>query len=113
MTALVKIHRKGQMTLPSRLRSAIGLAEGDLVEASCECGKIILTPKLVLDRAKFSSADDELQRRKIIDAELAKADEDVERGRVYGPFDTHEEFIASLQEEASKLRAKRPKRPTR
>ena len=34
MNALVKIHRKGQMTLPSRLRTAVGVAEGDLVEAS-------------------------------------------------------------------------------
>ena len=30
MTTLVRIHRKGQMTLPRRLRSAIGIAEGDM-----------------------------------------------------------------------------------
>ena len=115
MTALVKIHRKGQMTLPSRLRSAIGLAEGDFVEASFERGKIVLTPKLAVDRSKFPNADDELtpQRRKIIHAELAKADEDVECGRVYGPFETHEELIASLHKEARKLRPRRTGRITR
>jgi AbrB family looped-hinge helix DNA binding protein len=56
MTALVKIHRKGQMTLPSRLRSAIGVAEGDLVEASIQRGRIVLTPKAVLDRVPENKA---------------------------------------------------------
>ena len=45
MPTLVKIHRKGQMTLPSRLRSAIGVSEGDVVEATVKQGKIVLTPK--------------------------------------------------------------------
>src|SRR5713226_8449225 len=68
MTALVTIHRKGQMTLPSRLRSVVGVAEGDVVEASVQRGKIVLTPKLVIDRSKFPHADDEYsprQRRNI------------------------------------------------
>ena len=46
MTTLVKIQRKGQMTLPSRLRSAIGIAEGDLIEATVQRGKE--TPTLFL-----------------------------------------------------------------
>ena len=88
MTALVKIHRKGQMTLPSRLRSAVGVAEGDLVEASVRRGKIVLTPKVVIDRSKFPNADDEYTpaQRRIIDARLAESDEDVKKGRIYGPF---------------------------
>jgi AbrB family looped-hinge helix DNA binding protein len=57
MTTLVKIHRKGQMTLPSRLRDAIGVAEGDLVEASVQRGKIVLTPKTVLDRIPAGKAE--------------------------------------------------------
>jgi len=32
MTTLVKIQRKGQMTLPSSFRQAMGVAEGSLVE---------------------------------------------------------------------------------
>src|ERR1035438_212318 len=39
MTALVKIHRKGQMTLPTKLRSLAGISEGDLVEAELERGR--------------------------------------------------------------------------
>jgi bifunctional DNA-binding transcriptional regulator/antitoxin component of YhaV-PrlF toxin-antitoxin module len=44
------------MTLPSRLRNAIGVAEGDLVEASVQRGKIVLTPKTVMDRIPPSKA---------------------------------------------------------
>src|SRR5881227_2575908 len=115
MTTLVKIHRKGQMTLPSRLRSAIGVAEGDLVEATVLKGKIVLTPKLIIDRSQFPNADDEYTpaQRKIIDARLAKSDEDIKRGRTFGPFDTAEEMIASLHKESTKLGKKKINRRKR
>jgi AbrB family looped-hinge helix DNA binding protein len=115
MTTLVRIHRKGQMTLPSRLRSAIGVAEGDLVEASVQRGKIVLTPKLVIDRSKFPNADDEYTpaQRRAIDARLAKSDVDIKAGRVFGPFESHQEFIASLHKEAKKLRPKKTKHAAR
>ncbi len=116
MTTLVKIHRKGQMTLPSRLRTAIGVAEGDFIEASIQRGKIVLTPKLVIDRSKFPTADKDYTptQRRIIDARLAKADQDIKHGRVHGPFETHQEFIDSLHKEVGKrvgkLRVKKTKR---
>jgi len=47
MTTLVKIHRKGQMTLPSSFRAAMGVAEGSLVELSLKNGKTVITPKVV------------------------------------------------------------------
>src|SRR5437773_7304476 len=98
MTTLVKIHRKGQMTLPSRLRSAVGIVEGDLVEAKLQRGKIIITPKLIIDRSKFPAADDEYTpaQRRIIDARLAKADADIKAGRVSNAFSDHGESIADL-----------------
>jgi AbrB family looped-hinge helix DNA binding protein len=115
MTTLVKIHRKGQMTLPSRLRAAIGIAEGDLVEASIKRGTIVITPKLVIDRSKFPTADDEYTpaQRRAIDARLAKSDEDIKHGRMHGPFDTHEEFLAALHKQAPKLGKKNTRRPAR
>jgi len=116
MTALVRIHRKGQMTLPSRLRSAVGVAEGDLIEASIKNGKIVLTPKVVIDRSKLPTADDEYtpEQRRIIDARLAKADEDIRHGRVYGPFHTAEEMAASIEANIKELRAaKRRAKPAR
>ena len=63
------------------------------------------TPKLILDRSEFPTADDEYTpaQRLIIDARLAKSEEDFKAGRTFGPFDTHAEFIASLHKEAAKL----------
>src|SRR3984885_7519109 len=104
MTTLVKIHRKGQMTLPSRLRSAIGVAEGDLVEASVLRGKIVLTPKLVIDRSKFPNADDEYTptQRRTIDARLDESEEDLKKGRTAGPFTTASEMIAHMKGDLKK-----------
>jgi hypothetical protein len=42
-----------------------------------------------------------------IKARLAESDEDIKHGRVYGPFDTHKEFMAALRREGAKPRAKR------
>jgi AbrB family looped-hinge helix DNA binding protein len=111
MSTLVKVQHKGQVTIPTRLRRQAGISEGDLVEASFHRGKIVLAPKLVIDRPKFPTADDEYtpEQRRIIDARLAEAEEDFKAGRSYGPFGTHKEFIASLHREAKKLRAKRTK----
>ena len=87
---LVRIKTKGQVTIPSALRERAGLNVGDLLEAKLEKGgKITLTPKSVLDR------------------HIAEGLEDIRQGRTYGPFDTAEEMIESLQrnlEERAKAR---------
>ena len=89
------------------VRSRAGLSEGGLVEASFHRGKIILTPKLVIDRSKFPNADDEYtpEQRRIIDARLAESAEDIKRGRVYS-FETHEDMIKFLHSRAQKARRK-------
>ncbi len=109
MGTLVKVQSKGQMTIPRIVRSAVGLADGDVVEVKAVGGKILITPQLVIDRSNFPTADDEYTpaQRRMMDARLAKSDEDISRGRVYGPFDTHKEFVASLRREAAKLRPKK------
>ena len=116
MTTLVKIHGKGQMTLPTKLRSLAGISEGDLVEAAFQRGKIVLTPKLVIDRSILPTADQEYThaQRGIIDARLAKSDEDIKHGRVYGPFNTADEMAASIEANIRKLRtAKKRANPAR
>ena len=78
------------MTLPAVSAPRIGIAER---------GKMVLTPKLVIDRSEFANADDEYTpaQRRIIDARLAKSDEDIRHGRVLGPVDTAEEMAASIE----------------
>jgi hypothetical protein len=56
-----------------------------------------------IDHSNSPAVDDEYTpaQRRVIDARLTKADEDMKHGRVYGPFDTHSQFIASLHREAA------------
>ena len=81
MSTIVKVQHKGQVTIPTRLRTQAGIVEGDLVEATFHRGKIVLTPKLVIDRSQFPNADEEYTpaQRRIIDARLAKGLEDVKK----------------------------------
>jgi bifunctional DNA-binding transcriptional regulator/antitoxin component of YhaV-PrlF toxin-antitoxin module len=108
MSTLIRIQQNGQVTIPTRLRTQAGLSMGDMVEAAFERGKIILTPKVVIDRSKFPNADDEYTpaQRRIIDARLDRAEEEIKQGHVSPTFETAADFAASLRAEARKLKAK-------
>lgn len=95
MNTLVRVQHKGQMTIPSRVRSAVGLSDGDLVEVKAVGKKIVITPQLVMDRSKFPTADEEYspEQRRIINARLAEA----EKGPYYGPFKSGAEVAAFLK----------------
>ena len=75
--ALVKVIRHGQITLPAKLRDALGLQEGDYLEAELEDGRIVLKPKVVLDKTeavdRLRELMDEVQARNadVEDEELA------------------------------------------
>jgi AbrB family looped-hinge helix DNA binding protein len=73
MNATGKIQNKGQVTIPTAVRRQAGLVKGDLVNFAFRRGRIVMTPKLVIDRSRFSAADDEYTpaQRRIIDASLA------------------------------------------
>ena len=85
---IVKVQKRGQVTLPIRLRAEAGIAEGDALEARIEKGKITLAPASVLG------------------SQVAESQEDYQRGRFYGPFDTHEEFAASIKNNLKRAKPK-------
>jgi AbrB family looped-hinge helix DNA binding protein len=95
MNTTGKIQNKGQVTIPTVIRRQAGLAKGDLVNFAFQRGKIIVTPKLVIDRSKFPTADDEYtpEQRRSIDVQLAAA----RKGPYYGPFDTADEMVAHIK----------------
>ena len=64
------------MTIPRTVRSAVGLAAGDMVDVRAIGNKIVITPQLVIDRSKFPTADDEYtpEKRRAIDASLAESE---------------------------------------
>ena len=81
---LTRVGKRYQVTIPKDVRQAIGLKAGDLVEARPGKGCIILYPKVDSD---------------VVDVEkrLAEAEADLKAGRVYGPFGSVEEMLASLR----------------
>ena len=60
---IVKVQKKGLVTLPTRLRSQAGITDGDLIEATFQRGKIILTPKPVIDYRSFLTLTTNTRRR--------------------------------------------------
>lgn len=110
-TTLVRVQHKGQVTIPSRLRKQAGIAEGDMVEATFQRGHIVLTPKIVIDRASFPNADSAYTQaqRRAIDARLAKAEKEIKGGRTFGPFENADDMIASIERELKKRAADRKK----
>ncbi len=97
MSTFLRIQTKGQLT-PSRLRSQIGLADGDMVEAIADGGRIVLTPNAAIARSQLPNADNEYSpgQRRVIDRRLAEGLRDIKKGRLHGPFQTHEDMIAFL-----------------
>ena len=106
--ALVKVKAKYQVTLPTTVRQRVDVAVGDVLEAKVEKGKITLSPKAVVPRDEYTPA-----QRRVIDAGLTEALEDVKKGRVYGPFNTAQEMIASLRRESQKLSSRKKSRHAR
>jgi AbrB family looped-hinge helix DNA binding protein len=99
MNTTTKIQHKGQVTIPTSVRRQAGLSKGDLVSFAFQRGKIVITPKLVIDRSQFPNADDEYTpaQRRIIDARLDESEEDLKKGRTFGPFNTAEDMIAHMK----------------
>jgi AbrB family looped-hinge helix DNA binding protein len=100
------VNEKTRQLIPSAIRRKAGIKTGDKLEIIVSGGIITILPKL-------PAADDEYttEHRRVVDAGLAKADEDIRAGRVYGPFDSADRMIASMQVELRKrAAAKRAKR---
>jgi AbrB family looped-hinge helix DNA binding protein len=66
----VKLGVSRQVAIPKKLHDQLGLSPGDYLEIEVKDNRIILTPKLLVDRR------------------LAEAETDVRKGRVHGPFTT-------------------------
>lgn len=50
MTNLIQLRRKSQITIPNKIRKVLGLEEGDYLQAELQNNKIILSPKIMLDK---------------------------------------------------------------
>lgn len=73
--SLIQIREKGQITIPSRIRKELGIRKGDYLEIVKEDDKIVITPKILVDKVSVNlSAKGEEMLKEAID--------DVKRGKV-------------------------------
>lgn len=75
----VKVNNKFQVTIPAEIREKAHIKEGDVLEDKT----IVFKPRAV------SGSEG-------IDAAIAEGVKDYQEGRVFGPFDSIEEFKAAL-----------------
>jgi AbrB family looped-hinge helix DNA binding protein len=107
MTSIVKLQKKGQLTIPNHMREQVGLVDGDYIhiELAEHGSKIILQPAHFVPRTAAEELTPVQKRR--LDARLAKGLADVEAGRVHGPFATAQDTVDFLRAEVKKAGAKR------
>jgi len=48
--AFVKVLRGGQITMPKELRKVLEIKEGDILEVQIEKNKVVLKPKVLVDK---------------------------------------------------------------
>ena len=86
---IVTVKSKFQIVIPQHVRELVHVEIGDFLEAGVEDGKIIFTPKSLVDR------------------HLAKGLEDARTGRTHGPYATADSAIAALDARAKRHPKKR------
>jgi len=102
MTVAVK-NRQPVIVPPAALRRA-GFRSGQELEVKASGGVITIVAKLPSARDEYTP-----KARRVIGSRLARADEDIRSGRVYGPFNSSEEMAASVEANIRKLRAAKRK----
>src|SRR5260370_33111869 len=95
MTVTVK--NKFSLTVPTEVQRRAGIKVGDQLEFKVSGGVIAILPKL-----PTADNDDTPEQRRIIDARLAESDEDLKKGRSFGPFNTADEMIAHMKAQLKK-----------
>ena len=85
---LVTVKAKFQVVIPQDVRKLAGVAVGDLLEATVADGKILLTPKSLVDR------------------HIAEGLADMKAGRTTGSFASGKEAVAALEARLTRRRAK-------
>jgi AbrB family looped-hinge helix DNA binding protein len=87
----VTVKNKFQIVIPRHVRERMNVEIGDILEAGIEDGKIIFTPKSLVDR------------------HVAEGLEDARKGRTHGPYGTAEDAVSALEARARRRGQKRRK----
>jgi len=106
MTVTVK--NKTPLVVPDQVRRRAGFKSGDELEFKVSAGVVTIHPKAAVAEDEYTAAE-----RRAIDRGIAKSEKEYREGRSFGPFDTHDAFIAALHRESAELRPRKTKRTPR
>jgi AbrB family looped-hinge helix DNA binding protein len=65
---VVKILRHGQITLPKEIRKILGVGEGDLLEVGLENARVVLRPKVLVDKETVLSETGKVKIKEALEA---------------------------------------------
>jgi AbrB family looped-hinge helix DNA binding protein len=91
MSAIMKISPQGQIRIPKKIMSILGIEKGDYVEADISDGEIVLKPRKLIDPSQGWYWTKEWQK---IEAEV---DNEIETGRISPKFRTAQEGLKWLK----------------
>ena len=91
--AAVKIGVSRQVVIPKKIHDELGLTPGDYLEVEVDRGKVVMTPKALVDK--------QLEKR------LAESFEDFRKHRTHGPFNSAKEAVRFLHTEAKRRKKAR------
>jgi AbrB family looped-hinge helix DNA binding protein len=89
-SALTRVTRNGQITLPAAVRRAAGIEEGDLVAVTIDGDMITLVPKRLVDKSQAYFWGEAWQQAE------REASEDIAQGRARS-FNDVEALITALE----------------
>lgn len=87
----VRIGPKHQVTIPAEVFKKLQLETGDFLTAKIKNSEIILQPKKLIPKEQEWFWTKEWQKKE------REANEDIKKGRVYGPFTNAKDLIRSLR----------------
>lgn len=86
---IVTVKTKFQIVIPQHIREIAHIEVGDLLEAGVENGKIVFTPKSLVDR------------------HVAEGLQDLRKGKTHGPYTTAAEAVSALEKRRKRFAKKR------
>jgi len=81
---IVKLGASRQVVIPKKIHDQLKLEPGDYLDVELQAGKVVFTPKTLVDKR------------------IEEGLEDIRKGRVHGPFDTAQDMVRSLRGQAKK-----------
>ena len=92
MPTIMKISPQGQIRIPRKIMTSLGMEKGDYVEVVVEEGQVVLKPRKLIDPSQGWYWTKEWQKME------TDVDEEIEKDRLSDKFESAEEGLKWLKE---------------